>query len=202
MVRRVEVRSSVAGSSWHFSLRCFGIHSGACCRGPFRLESCLSYWCLISTHPRPHLTSHIGCWCPSPSLAVPLGGWPSNSRIAPGTNHWLIAPIVLRQHGQLGRRRAQAAGGSRLCRQKPSFCQRPEKKKRLRCSVCKKGKRLPRPRPCVTTSPNRLQPGRANNGCCSRLHPRRSMLASSLTMLRLWLLSVRSAGRHGFQLAV
>jgi len=146
------------------------------------------------------------------------GRRPSNSRIAPGTNHRLLAPIAMRRQARSARPPSGRgwcslldwpAVASRFCRQKTFFLpatregetasiqQRLQGPQGLRvCSLS-----LQQSKPCVTTSPNHLQPDRANTKAAAGAVAANRILGRHAgpahAMLRLWLLPVRSARRHG-----
>jgi hypothetical protein len=66
-----------------------------------------------------------------------------------------------------------------------------------------RGQRRRKDKPCVTTAPNHFPPDRGSKQRLLRqTTSQQDIWQSSHDMRRLWLLTARSAARHGFQLAI
>ncbi len=165
---------------------CWKIHSGAILPGSIPSGELLKHVKLLVLVLELHSYVRLTFWlptgvpylCPSPP---PLSGHPSNSRIVPGTHHWPIAPGCLALRQARSARPAAGRGLRRCCstpqpvlvasaaRKPSSFflpAARSQKKFTDRAAAAKT-------QTLCHTSPNHLQPNRANNSNSSgRRHPR------------------------------
>ena len=145
---------------------------------------------MLDLHSSTSTTSQFGCRSASlTSSRFPLAGTRSYSRIAPGANHELPRPRPhCHGHARLCVRRGQLTQWWALvaaAARKPSFRPRPEKKKR--------------DKPRVTTAPNHFPPDRGSKQRLLRqTTSQQDIWQAPHAMRRLWLLTARSAARHGF----